>query len=234
MATAKPKIFLIAILVAFLVPSHLWAHMLFSGSGPGRALKGLSQRSDIVHVVQRNENLWKIAQRFDVHLNQLIRLNGIKNPNLIFPGEKLLIEVREDNSVVVKLDASMAEPIRTEVRVRVTYPDRNDIFSPEVPVAVYEKKESPRFQNPSRSEVPIKVFQNVLEFVEWLSAELGFPVPAKATGAHQTDSGSAPIFLASPANPIPGVPNNWHPFNVSNSFFKSLALDSLSPPPKSA
>lgn len=48
-----------------------------------------------VYIVQQGDTLFKIAQRFGVSLDALIRANPqIKDPNLIFPGQKILIPQR--------------------------------------------------------------------------------------------------------------------------------------------
>lgn len=43
------------------------------------------------YIVQRGDNLTKIARFFGVRVKELVRLNDIKNPDLIFPGQRLKI-----------------------------------------------------------------------------------------------------------------------------------------------
>src|SRR5690606_13094985 len=43
------------------------------------------------YTVKRGDTLSHIAKRFGTTVNELVRLNNIKNPNLIFPGQKLKI-----------------------------------------------------------------------------------------------------------------------------------------------
>ena len=43
------------------------------------------------YVIQRGDTLAKIATRYGVTVKQLTDLNGIKNPNLIVPGQTLKI-----------------------------------------------------------------------------------------------------------------------------------------------
>lgn len=38
------------------------------------------------------DNLTKIARKYDITVNQILRLNDIKNQNLIYPGEVLRIK----------------------------------------------------------------------------------------------------------------------------------------------
>ncbi|MDL2300447.1 LysM peptidoglycan-binding domain-containing protein, partial [Clostridiaceae bacterium OttesenSCG-928-D20] len=44
------------------------------------------------YIVVRGDNLWNIARRHGVNLQDVIRLNPqIKNPNLIYPGDRIRI-----------------------------------------------------------------------------------------------------------------------------------------------
>jgi len=47
--------------------------------------------SGTVHVVQRGETLTRIALHYGVSIWTIVRANGIANPNLIFPGQRLTI-----------------------------------------------------------------------------------------------------------------------------------------------
>lgn len=44
-----------------------------------------------VHVVQSGQTLWGIAQTYGTTVAQLARMNNIKNPDLIFPGQKIIL-----------------------------------------------------------------------------------------------------------------------------------------------
>ena len=63
---------------------------------PGQVLKILANNnnstSELVYVVKRGDNLWNISRRYGVTVNYLARLNNIKNPNLIYPGQILKIK----------------------------------------------------------------------------------------------------------------------------------------------
>jgi LysM repeat protein len=45
----------------------------------------------IVHVVQRGENLFRIALRYNTTVEAIAAANGIRNPQLIYVGQKLTI-----------------------------------------------------------------------------------------------------------------------------------------------
>jgi hypothetical protein len=43
------------------------------------------------YVVQRGDTLWRLAQRFDTTVDDLVYLNDIRNPDLIFVGQVLVL-----------------------------------------------------------------------------------------------------------------------------------------------
>lgn len=49
------------------------------------------QAEDGVHVVQSGETLSRIAQQYNVALNELASNNGIVNPNVVYVGQRLVI-----------------------------------------------------------------------------------------------------------------------------------------------
>lgn len=46
------------------------------------------------HVVQPGESLWQIAQIYHTSIQEIIRVNTIQNPNIIYPGTALIIPER--------------------------------------------------------------------------------------------------------------------------------------------
>jgi LysM repeat protein len=46
---------------------------------------------EIVHTVAAGENLYRIALRYNVTVAAIAQVNGIDNPRLIFPGQRLII-----------------------------------------------------------------------------------------------------------------------------------------------
>lgn len=47
---------------------------------------------DQYYIVKRGDNLTKIAKMYGVTVSDLVKWNDIKNPNLIYPGQKILIK----------------------------------------------------------------------------------------------------------------------------------------------
>jgi len=52
----------------------------------------VSTQSDIRYVVRSGDTLSSVALRYNTTVNNLVTLNNISNPNLIYPGEVLIIE----------------------------------------------------------------------------------------------------------------------------------------------
>lgn len=71
--------------------SVLW----FSGraaAAPMSANAAIGERADtIIYVVRRGDTLSSIARRFDTTVAALMKLNGIKNPNRIYAGQRLRV-----------------------------------------------------------------------------------------------------------------------------------------------
>ena len=44
------------------------------------------------HIIRKDETLSEIAERFDTTVTELVKLNGIKTPNLIFAGDKIRVK----------------------------------------------------------------------------------------------------------------------------------------------
>lgn len=44
-----------------------------------------------IYVVQKGDTLWELAKRFNTTVADIVQLNDIENPDLIYPGQKLLI-----------------------------------------------------------------------------------------------------------------------------------------------
>jgi membrane protease YdiL (CAAX protease family) len=62
---------------------------------PGPAIREQAREpppwGPLVHVVAAGENLTLIALRYGTTVDELVRLNGIQDPNLIWPGQRLLL-----------------------------------------------------------------------------------------------------------------------------------------------
>ncbi|MFH1184575.1 MAG: peptidoglycan DD-metalloendopeptidase family protein [Chloroflexota bacterium] len=63
----------------------------FAGASPAAAQDPTPTPSGPIYIVQPNEYLSTIADRFDVDINDLMSVNGITNPDLISEGARLII-----------------------------------------------------------------------------------------------------------------------------------------------
>jgi LysM repeat protein len=63
---------------------------------------------NIVHVVQRGENLFRISLRYGVSMASIASLNGITNFNLIYVGQRLIIPARGTTTVTTTTQSAAA------------------------------------------------------------------------------------------------------------------------------
>lgn len=47
---------------------------------------------NITYTVQRGDTLWSIANRYGTSIQEIVNLNNITNPNLIYPGQQIRIQ----------------------------------------------------------------------------------------------------------------------------------------------
>lgn len=60
---------------------------------PGQKLKiNSTAKSPKIYTVKKGDNLSSIAKKYNTTVNKLVRLNNIKKPNLIYPGQKIKID----------------------------------------------------------------------------------------------------------------------------------------------
>lgn len=62
--------------------------ILTNSNIPGNEERGLG---NIIYTVKRGDTLSEIAMKYDVTVQHIVELNNIRNPNLIYPREKLRI-----------------------------------------------------------------------------------------------------------------------------------------------
>ena len=209
---------------------------VFSGSFQGY---GYTQPRQVVHTVQENESLWAIAKQFDVDFTRLAEINGLDNPDLIFPGNKLVIKIQVDGSILVmdsEKPAMGSLPFNytpRQVIAHVVLPDKGDLFAPENPSVSYEVKDAV-LQSPRKTLSGPLVFKSFENFVRWLSASLGYSSDmTQARGPASFDPPTGPTFLHSGSMSVNGLLQGGEEIAPFLDNFSSYITDTTSPPPKS-
>ena len=52
---------------------------------------GKTAAGAVIYVVQKGDSLWKIAKKYRTTVDNIVAVNEIEDPALIYPGQKLLI-----------------------------------------------------------------------------------------------------------------------------------------------
>ena len=193
----------------------------------------------IIHTVQENESLWQIAREFDVDFRQLASINGLNNPDMIFPGTKLIIKIQDDGSIwvmkkeeivigILPLNYTPAKTI-----VHVSLPNKDDPFAPENPTVSYEVK-APVLKPAEQTVKETLVFKTFEKFVRWLSSSLGYSSDMIQTrGQASFDPPTSPTYLHSETLHIDTSSEKESELAVFIDNFSSHITRPTSPPPKS-
>lgn len=76
----------------------------------------VSAQGAVVHVVQRGENLFRIALRYGVTVEGLATANGLKDPRLIYAGQRLVIPSASTGTSPVKPNPSATSRVHVVQR----------------------------------------------------------------------------------------------------------------------
>jgi LysM repeat protein len=231
-------VFLVFLVMTLFVTEVAFAYPRTSGY---QGSYDYTQPRQVVHTVQENESLWAIARQFDVDFTKLAEINGLDNPDLIFPGSKLVIKIQVDGSIMV-MDNVGEEPAvgslpfnytPRQVIAHVTYPDKDDLFAPANPVVFYEVKEAVLKPVRRSSREPM-IFKTFEKFVRWLSGSLGYSSDmTQARGQASFDPPTGPTFLHSGSILANDLLKNLGVIAPFSDKFSSHIADTASPPPKS-
>jgi LysM repeat protein len=227
--------------LVFLVMSLFITEVAFAypeaSSFPGS--RGYTASKQVVHTVQENESLWAIAKRFDVDFTKLAEINGLDNPDLIFPGNKLVIKIQVDGSIMVMGSEEPAMGSRPfnytprQVIAHVTLPNKDDVFAPANPTVSYEIKEAVLEPVITTFKKPM-IFKTFENFVKWLSGSLGYSndmTQARSQGSF--DPPTSPTYLNSSSLFINSLLNDGYEIAPFLDNHSSYISDTISPPPKS-
>ena len=229
--TKFSSIFLLLIfLIGVLFPAQAFSYSKAVDTfGKPSGSKSIKTRK-IIYTIKESESLWQIAKYFGIDPILLAELNQLKNPDLIFPGSKLNIQVQDDFSLRVTEAETPDQLEIKQVVVQVTEPSQSDIFAPENPLV--EVKET--ISGPRRSESDNSIiFKSLFEFVEWLVGDDKNFITHKAAGPSSFDPpSSTPYNLSSGVN-IDHALGSGKIISSSCICYKSRISNVSSPPPKS-
>ena len=226
--------FLVFLLMTLFITEFAFAYPRSSDIQGSRTY---TQSNHITHTVQKNESLWAIAKQFDVDFARLAEINGLNNPDLIFPGNKLVIKIQDDGSILVgdKLEAPKNIPFNytpRQVIAHVTHPDPNDVFAPSNPTVTYEVKEAVLKPIQKTFKEPL-IFKTFEKFVRWLSGSMGYSSDMTQARSHGSfDPPTGPTFLHSGSPSTNSLLKNTGAIAPFLDSFSSHIADTASPPPK--
>lgn len=72
----------------------------------------------LTYTVMPNDNLYSISKRYNVSLNSLVYLNGLKKDEYIYPGQKLMIPA-QDLSIYMTEEGKTLEDVASMLNITV-------------------------------------------------------------------------------------------------------------------
>ena len=230
MAKLTPTVLLTVFCIMLLIPNQVHSYAKgFDSFGKAPISQELKTRK-IIYTIKESESLWQIAKYFGIDPALLVKLNRLKNPDLIYPGSKLNIQVQDDFSLRVTETEQPENSSDKQIVVQVTEPSRNDIFAPENPfVEVKETISGPRRANADNSIV----FKTLFDFVEWLVGEDENFKTTKAANLPSFDPTSSGPYTISAGLTVPPALGGGYVISPSYCAYQSRIPSVSSPPPKS-
>lgn len=89
------------------------------------------------YVIRRGDNLYKLSKKFNISVNELIRMNKIENPNLIYMGDKL--KVKSELAELGKKYELIGDSIWMSDKIDLKYRLSKSLNSYEVAKQLYKK-----------------------------------------------------------------------------------------------
>jgi LysM repeat protein len=71
--------------------AYLQEHEIIEEVKTGRIIALRKKGEDYLYRVQKGDYLYSIAQKFSTSIDEIMAVNGIKNRNLIYRGQELII-----------------------------------------------------------------------------------------------------------------------------------------------
>jgi len=199
------------------------------------------------HIIRKNDSVAQIAKQCNWDPKKLALINGLDNPDLIYPGNILKVKCQKDGSISASfLEKANQKPKMGTLRFNyipqqivpiVTHPNKEDVFSPENPSVSYEVKEA--VLKPVRETIKeTLVFKTFEKFVRWLSCSLGYSsdmiqTRGQTRGQANFDPPTSPTYLHSNSLHVDATGGNGTELAAFLDNYSSYITSATSPPPKS-
>ena len=194
------------------------------------------------YTIRKNDSVTQIANQCNWDRKKLAQINGLINPDLIYPGKILKVKCQKDGSII----SSFLEKVNQKPKMGtlpfnftpqqvvpvVTHPNKEDVFAPENPSVFYEVKAA--VLKPIRQTIkePL-VFKTFEKFVRWLSSSLGYSSDMIQTrGQASFDPPTSPIYLHSSSLNVDATDGNGIKLAAFLDNYSSHIISATSPPPK--
>ena len=195
------------------------------------------------YTIRKNDSVTQIAKQCGWDRKKLAQINGLINPDLIYPGKILKVKCQKDGSII----SSFLEKVNQKPKMGtlpfnftpqqvvpvVTHPNKEDVFAPENPSVSYEVKAA--VLKPVRQTIkePL-VFKTFEKFVRWLSSSLGYSSDMIQTrGQASFDPPTSPTYLHSNSLHVDATGGNGSELIAFLDNYSSHITSTTSPPPKS-
>ncbi|MBB5354668.1 morphogenetic protein associated with SpoVID [Anoxybacillus mongoliensis] len=158
-----------------------------------------------IHIVQKGDTLWKIAEKYGVDFEELKKMNAhLSDPNYIMPGMKIKVPTPATPVKPVKKETPKVS-VDVDIHVNkkeqpLQQPQNVEPIAKEIPIAkAPEKKEEPKQEMPLLPPKPPNIMPNMMEPDEDMQMPPFSDIPPIPTI-------QAPIMQEQPQQPIQPQP----------------------------
>lgn len=60
-----------------------------------------------IYTIEKGDSLYKIAQKYNINLIDLLDINGLDKDNYIYPGQEILVPKKNINMIITKEDETI-------------------------------------------------------------------------------------------------------------------------------
>ena len=64
---------------------------------------GNDDKNNTIYIVKKGDTLYSIAKRYNTTVQKIVNNNNIRNPNLIYPGERIIIALRSEEYMTYRV-----------------------------------------------------------------------------------------------------------------------------------